>query len=87
MTAQVEVKFFAQIADEVGMKTLLIDAGQTVTEAIGTIERTTGYPLHDRLGSGCGILINGRSYKLRQKESFILKKGDKMAILPTLGGG
>lgn len=87
MVIKVEVNFLAHIAEELGVRKLVINTKNTLPEAISEIERATGFPLSSKLESGYGILVNGRSYQLMQKEKLVLKEGDKIAILPTLGGG
>lgn len=87
MIVKVEVKFLAHLSEEPAVSKLEINTGNTLPEAISEIERVTGFPLGAMLENGYGILINGRSYRLLQQEKLILKEGDKLAILPALGGG
>jgi molybdopterin converting factor small subunit len=84
---KVEVHFLAHLAAELGIRKLIINTENTLPEAISEIEKATGFPLGVRLGSGYGVLINGRSYHLLKKEKLVLKDGDKIVILPMLGGG
>ncbi len=87
MMVKVEVNFLAHIAEELGVRKLLIHTKNTLPEAVSEIERATGFPLSSKLECGYGLLVNGRSCRLLQKEQMILNEGDKIAILPTLGGG
>ena len=84
---KVEVKFLAHTAEISGVRKLVLTTANTLPDAVREIEKATGFPLESRLGQGYGILINGRSHRLLQKEKLVLKEGDKLAILPTLGGG
>jgi len=84
---KVEVHFIAQLAEELGVRKLALYTPHTLSEAVCAIEKATGYPLGSKLGSGYGLLVNGRSHLLLSKENYLLKDGDIIAILPILGGG
>lgn len=84
---KVEVCFLAQIAEESGVRKLVISTANTLPEAVSEIEKATGFPLASKLGSGYAILVNGRSYQLLQNEEIVLHDGDKIAIIQALGGG
>lgn len=84
---KIEVHFIAQLAEELGVRKLITDTSHTLPEAVSEIEKVTGFPLASRLGCGYGLLVNGRSYLLLPKENYVLKDGDKITVLPMLGGG
>lgn len=84
---RVEVHFLAQLAEELGVRNLILDTSHTLPEVVNEIEKATGFPLASRLGYSCGLLVNGRSYLLLSKENYVLKDGDKIVVLPMIGGG
>lgn len=87
MFVLIKVKFFGVEDDKPESDELTIETENTIPEAIKAIEKASGFPLSTNLNKGYGMLINGRSYNLVQKEGFILSEGDKLVILPKLGGG
>lgn len=87
MIVSVKVKFFVVEDEATGCEDLIIETENTLSEAIEAIEKASGFPLSRKLNRGYSMLINGRSYYLLLKEGFTLSEGDKIVILPKLGGG
>lgn len=83
----VEVKFLSHCFMEAGIKKIKLKTVRTMPEAIKEIEKQTGFPLDQKLKKGYSLIINGRSYLLLQKDGYLLKDGDVLAVLPKLGGG
>jgi len=87
MKVSIKVRYFVTEDETIGNEDLIIETENTLPDAIKTIEKVTGFPLSYKLNRGYGMLVNGRSYYLLQKEGFTLSEGDKVVILPKLGGG
>jgi molybdopterin converting factor small subunit len=87
MKVIVEVKFFADLIDEIGIRSIVVETENTISDVIKSIENVTGFPLSQRLDEGYSLLINGRSFKVKQNRKYVLRSGDKLAVMPRLGGG
>lgn len=87
MVVKIKVKFLIEEVEAVGTEELIVETENTIPEAIKAIEEASGFPLSCKLNEGYVMLINGRSYNLLTKKGFTLSEGDKIAILPKLGGG
>lgn len=83
----VKVKFLGMEDEKLDSKVFTVRTGGTLPEAIKAIEEASGFPLSSKLNKDYGMLVNGRSYYLLQKKGFVLSEGDKLVIIPKLGGG
>ena len=89
MRVKVEVIFFAQFYEEVDLKSIEVEIDQdsSLFEVIKIIDLVTGFPLSEKLGKECSILINGRSFHLFEENEIVFENGDRVAVIPLIGGG
>ena len=52
MVVKGEVNFLAHIAEELGVRKLVINTKNVLPEAVSEIEKATGFPLSSKLESG-----------------------------------
>ncbi len=89
MKLKVEVRFFAHFYEEAGLKSIEIEIAKdsSLVEVSKKIELATGFPLSEKLGRECSILINGRSFHLFKEDEIVFENCDRIAVIPLIGGG
>jgi molybdopterin synthase sulfur carrier subunit len=90
-----KVMVFGTLRSVIGDKEAEVSLQQEAT--VGTVlnQLTTTYPaLEEKLGgkgetlpTGVNVLVNGRSIKFLQGLDTSLKKDDRLALFPPIGGG
>jgi molybdopterin converting factor small subunit len=89
MKVKIEVIFFAHFYEEADVKNIGVEIDQDsfLFEVISIIDLVTGFQLSEKLGKECSILINGRSSNLYEENEIVFEDGDRIAVIPLIGGG
>jgi MoaD family protein len=91
ISVEIGFSFKRELGDD--YRTLELPDGSTVRDAIAELARrhpAAGSRLFDEAGEirrNINALINGGNVQFRQRFDTVLRDGDRLAILPPVGGG